>query len=293
MRPSSGGLASLTGLRSGARRGRRYHNTRLDHAIDLLVVDRTIGGLLGAWLALVVGFGVIYWLASVFGAVWLDGTRSPMDGGFEDLLAAVYFSFVTALSIGYGDISPLGPARVLAIMEGAGALFMFGLIVSKLVSRRQEELIEETHRIAFEQRLGRVRTSLHLVLSELETIAAACADDSVPPGRIRIRAESTVAVLEGELQTVHDLLYRPEQMPDEQARELILASLASALEVLQELLTCMPEESRTSNVLAISLAKIKSRALEICADCVPREYAAHLASWMDRVQALAELLAAD
>ncbi len=293
MRKSSDGLASRAGLHLGGRRGRRYRNARLDRAIDLLVVDRTIGGLLGAWLALVVGFGIIYWLASVFGAVWLDGTRSPMDGGFDDLLAAVYFSFVTALSIGYGDISPLGPARVLAIMEGAGALLMFGLIVSKLVSRRQEELIEETHRIAFEQRLGRVRTSLHLVLSELETIAAACTDDSLPRGRIRIRTESTVAVLEGELQTVHDLLYRPEQMPDEHALESILASLASALEVLQELLTCMPKESRASNVLDNSVATIKSRALEICADCVPREYAKHLAEWMDRVQALAELLAAD
>ena len=289
----SGGLSSLTGFRSGARRGRRYRNARLDRAIDLLVVDRTIGGLLGAWLALVVGFGVIYWLASVFGAVWLDGTRSPMDGGLEDLLAAVYFSFVTALSIGYGDISPLGPARALAVMEGAGALFMFGLIVSKLVSRRQEELLEETHRIAFEQRLGRVRTSLHLVLSELSTIAAACAVDDLPPGRIRIRAESTVAVLEGEMQTVHDLLYRPEQMPDEQVLESILAGLASVLEVLQELLTCMPEESRASDVLDNSVAKIKSRALEICGDCVPREYAAHLAKWMDRVQHLAARLAPD
>lgn len=58
---------------------------------------------------------------------------------------------------------------------------LFGSVISKLVSRRQEELTEETHRIAFEQRLGRVRTSLHLVLSEFQTLATMCGDQGIPP----------------------------------------------------------------------------------------------------------------
>jgi hypothetical protein len=60
--------------------------------------------------------------------------------------------------------------RILAVTEGAIGLLIFGCLISKLVSRRQEALVEETHRIAFEDRLDRVRTNLHLVLNDLDTI---------------------------------------------------------------------------------------------------------------------------
>ena len=283
-------LPSPARKKNGTGPGRTESNWT-DRVVDALVLDRTIGGLLGIWLAVVVGFGLIYWIQDMAGEGWLRGNSGPLGGSLADLATAVYFSFVTALTIGYGDIVPVGPARVLAIIEGAAGLLVFGFVISKLVSRRQEELTEDTHRIAFEQRLGRVRTSLHLVLSELQTIATMCGDDSVSAERVRIRAESTIAIFEGELRTVHDLLYRPEQMPDEQVLESILASLAASLEVLGELLGCMPAESRGSPVFHNSLGQVRLRAIEICADCVPREYAPHLAAWMNRVQQLASPLA--
>ena len=260
-----------------------------DRLIDALVLHRSVGGLLGIWVAMVVAFGVVYWIAELAGTPWLDSDLGG-SGSLADLANAIYFSFVTALTIGYGDIRPIGPARVLAIIEGATGLLIFGLVISKLVSRRQEELLEDTHRIAFEQRLGRVRTSLHLVLSELQTIVKMCGDESVPAHRLRTRAESTVAIFEGELRTVHDLLYRPDQMADEQSLESILAGLAASLEVLHELMGCLPREGRESSVFVNSLRHIHLHAVGICSDCVPHEYAPDLADWMDRVRALAEKL---
>ncbi len=260
-----------------------------DRLIDAAVLDRSLGELLGIWLAIVVGFGLVFWIADLAGTPWISRDVGG-PGSLADLGNAVYFSFVTALTIGYGDISPLGPARVLAIIEGAAGLLIFGFVISKLVSRRQEELVEDTHRIAFEQRLGRVRTSLHLVLSELQVIAKMCTEHTVAVDRVRVRAESTLAIFEGELRTVHDLLYNPEQMPEEQALESILASIAASLEVLNELLGCMPTESRKSRLLRTEVRNIHLGAVEICADCVPREYAEDLTAWMDRVQQQAEKL---
>lgn len=260
-----------------------------DRFVDAAVLNRSIGGLLGIWLAIVIGFGLVFWSADLAGAPWISRDVGG-PGSLADLGNAIYFSFVTALTIGYGDISPLGPARVLAIIEGAAGLLIFGFVISKLVSRRQEELVEDTHRIAFEQRLGRVRTSLHLVLSELQVIGKMCTEHAVAVDRVRIRAESTLAIFEGELRTVHDLLYSPEQMPAEQALESILASIAASLEVLNELLGCMPAESRKSRLLSTQVRNIHLGAVEICADCVPREYAEDLTAWMDRVQRQAEKL---
>ena len=52
----------------------------------------------------------------------------------------VYFSFVTLLTIGYGDITPApGLARSLAILEGITGLFYVAILVSRLVSLMQSE----------------------------------------------------------------------------------------------------------------------------------------------------------
>jgi len=286
---AKGGSADTSGAGARARAAVSRSASLGDRLVDTLVLDRSIGGLLGIWLAIVIGFGLVYWMADLAGAPWIDSNVGGR-GSLADLANAIYFSFVTALTIGYGDISPLGPARILAVIEGAAGLLIFGFVISKLVSRRQEELVEDTHRIAFEQRLGRIRTSLHLVLSELQDIAKMCSEHTVAAARVRVRAESTLAIFEGELRTVHDLLYNPDQMPEEQVLESILASMAASLEVLNELLGCMPEESRGSQLLRTQLRHIHLRAIEICADCVPQDYAQDLADWMNRVKEQAEKL---
>ena len=105
--------------------------------------------------------------------------------------SAVYFSFVTATSIGYGDIVPLGGARVIAVAEAIIALLIFGAVVAKFVSHRQEELVSEIHRVTFEERLDRVETNLHTVISEILAITAMC-EAKAPLNRVSIRLESAV-----------------------------------------------------------------------------------------------------
>lgn len=269
--------------RPGAARGRRRWS---DLVIDTLG-DRPIGWLLGLWIWMIVIFGFIYWGAAFTIGHGLRAGDGMVEGDLPGFLTAVYFSFVTALSIGYGDVVPEGIFRLLAIVEGAAGLILFGSVISKLVSRRQEELTGEIHRITNEDRLDRVRTNLHLVLSDLQAIVTKCADPDTPPERIHTRLESTTAVFAGELQTVHDLLYRPQQAPAEEELEVILASLAANLRELTDCLACLDPAHPRSAMLTSSLRQVATRAAEICGECVPREYAPHLRAWMDRIQALA------
>jgi hypothetical protein len=185
----------------------------------------------------------------------------------------------------------VGPVRVLAIVEGAAALLIFGIVISKLVSRHQEELTEEIHRITFEDRLGRIRMNLHLVLSELQGIAGMSAEAGARRERILSRVESATAVFAGELQTIHDLLYRPQQTPDEQVLESILASLCAALRELSDLLAFLADAPKGSPRLEGTLRSMAALANEICGECVPRSYAPALKAWMDRIQALARQIA--
>jgi rhodanese-related sulfurtransferase len=255
--------------------------------VDALA-DRSISQLFVLWVEIVLGGGVVYWLLGwlTHGALMTNG--AAVDPGPHGLLTAIYFSAVTATSVGYGDIVPTGVARALAILEAIGGLILFGCVVSKFVSRRQEQLIGEIHHIAFEDRLGRVRTNLLLVRTELQATARLCAGQDIAPPEAVGRVESAAMVLVGELRAVHDLLYRPQETPEEPVLEAILAGLASVFREFNELLLCVASRSAPRPpALATSVMAMSRLAREICGDCVPRQFAPALRSWMDQIQRLA------
>ena len=256
--------------------------------IDALA-DRSVGALFALWLEIVLGCGVAYWLmASASPRLALISNGGPVAGGVRGLLPALYFSAVTATSVGYGDIVPAGAARVLAVCEGIAGLILFGCVVSKFVSRRQEELIGQIHRIAFEDRLGRVRTNLLLVRTELQATARLCEGREIPPPEAVARVESAAMVFVGELHAVHDLLYRPQETPEEAVLEAILAGLASVFREFNELLSCVQaQRAQRPPALAASVRTMSRLAREICGDCVPREFAPALRTWMDQIQRMA------
>lgn len=249
--------------------------------------------LLGVWLAIVVGCGFLYWLIDLLAGNDLREAGVGVPATFDGLLTAMYFSFVTATSIGFGDVVPLGVARIIAVFEGACGLLIFGAIISKLVSKRQEELIEETHRIAYEARLGRIRTNLHLVLSELQTMSVDCGTGGLTPEKMLPRLESASMVFNGELQSIHDLLYRPQLVPEESILEALLANLTAGMRALDEILREFPQLRDRSTMLTSGVASISGLANEICGECVPRDYAPELKGWMDQVQDLAGRLLID
>src|SRR5206468_2156978 len=72
--------------------------------------------------------------------------------------------------------------------------------------------------------------------------AASCEGHDIPPPAATARLESIAMIFVGELHAVHDLLYRPQQTPDEAVLEAILASLASVFREFNELLRCVHAE---------------------------------------------------
>jgi ion channel len=285
----SGSRNSESGIRPRIPNSRfSIPNSASARFIDALA-DRSVGALFLLWLEIVVGCGAVYWLmAWVSPHLALMSNGGPVAGGVRGLLPALYFSAVTATSVGYGDIVPVAAARFVAICEGIAGLILFGCVVSKFVSRRQEDLIGQIHRIAFEDRLGRVRTNLLLVRTELQATARLCEGRDIPPPEALARVESAAMVFVGELHAVHDLLYRPQDTPEEAVLEAILAGLASVFREFNELLTCVQaQRAERPPALAASMRTMSRLAREICGDCVPREFAPVLRTWMDQIQRMA------
>ena len=84
---------------------------------------------LSAYLLAGIFFGLFYWVLEQFG----PGTFA-VAGDFSRM-SAIYFSFVTLATLGYGDIVPRTDiARGLAIVEGVGGQLFLAVMVARLVS---------------------------------------------------------------------------------------------------------------------------------------------------------------
>jgi hypothetical protein len=239
------------------------------------------------WIAMTLFFGLIYWTAGLMHHSGLFENGKRLDGSLRGLADCIYFSFITVTSVGYGDILPHGIARVMAIAEAIAGLLLFGAVISKFVSRRQEQVVQEIHRVTFDERLDRIQTNLHMVLSELQWVSMMFAEKRAPVERINARLESTTLVFAAELRTVHYLLFRPQQAPDEPILAGILAGLSSALNTLEECLHAAPNGPPRSPVLDHAVKNLSRLAGDICATCVPDVYAPALTVWMDEIHATA------
>ena len=268
------------------RRPVRIRRDRWVAFVDLFE-RRTTADLVWLWLGTIGACALLYWLLARAGIGALLEGGAPLATGIRGFASALYFSFGIATSAALGDIVPTGALRTLASIEAVAGVVLFGALVSKILSRRQEEVLNEIHLIAFEDRLERVQSDLHLALIELQNITQLCRTPGVPEEQIRARVDSASGICLAELRTIHALLYRPQDAPGEAMLEGILASLAGVMQELRDLVACL---SARSPYLTRNIDSLTRLAEEICADCVPRRYASNLGEWMNRIQSVAREL---
>jgi len=83
---------------------------------------------LSAYLLAGVYFGLLYWAIEQIHPGTVTATNFSRTG-------AIYYSFVTLATIGYGDIVPrTDVARGLAILEGVGGQLFLAVLVARLMS---------------------------------------------------------------------------------------------------------------------------------------------------------------
>jgi len=84
---------------------------------------------LGAYLLAGILLGLVYWAMQQ-----LCPSSFALSGAFSRT-GAIYFSFVTLATLGYGDIAPRSEiARGLAIVEGIGGQLFLAVLIARLVS---------------------------------------------------------------------------------------------------------------------------------------------------------------
>ena len=102
-----------------------FHQLLKTRAADF---DSILAAVYG-YLLIAVGFGLTYAAIDAY----VPGALSVGDGG-ETLSTYIYFSLVTMTTLGYGDLQPLGWARVFAALEALLGYLHLGIIVGLTVA---------------------------------------------------------------------------------------------------------------------------------------------------------------
>ncbi len=91
-------------------------------------------------VGMIVGFAILFWILGLLETDSLNGIY--LDDKPAKFQEALYFSVVTITTLGYGDFTPSGLSRLLAVVEAVAGLFFAGYSISQVLSVKQDASIE-------------------------------------------------------------------------------------------------------------------------------------------------------
>ncbi|MFD2639264.1 ion channel [Piscibacillus salipiscarius] len=85
------------------------------------------------YFILMIGFALIYFLMSQIGFTVLSDISLQAGSTLDRFLRSLYFSGVTLMTVGYGDIYPIGVARFVSLIEAAVGYLLPAAFLYKLI----------------------------------------------------------------------------------------------------------------------------------------------------------------
>ena len=220
------------------------------------------------WSLVVVMFGFAYYfLPTNIGYLF-----QPLENKTQlNIYDNIYFSFITATTTGFGDIIPFKGFRILALIEVTCGLLLLAFVTSKLVSIKQNMILNEIYEISLGERINRIRSSLLLFRQNIARIM-----QNVEEGTIRKREINDIYVhissFEDSLHQISTLFVRNKknnftQGVDPIHTELLLISVAQSLDRLLELLdTLESHKIEWRREITIKLIKDSIKRYQVIAE---------------------------
>lgn len=94
--------------------------------------------LLVVYSIVIVGFALIYFILSFQRILLVEGGELRQVSVIGTLIHSTYFSGVTMLTIGYGDITPIGYGRLIALIQALIGYILPTAFVLRLVQHKQD-----------------------------------------------------------------------------------------------------------------------------------------------------------
>ncbi len=131
--------------------------------------------MIALWVFMVLGFGIIYYALSLaVPTAPLSIQGQPLSADLMGFGNAIYFSIITATTVGYSNLAPQGFAKVLVVIEILASIALFGLIISKIVAKKQEHATQELSAglatLNFEENANTAVAELYVFRSEIKEL---------------------------------------------------------------------------------------------------------------------------
>jgi potassium channel LctB len=110
----------------------QYYMRRRGFSLELFYVLITI------YCIVIIGFGLIYFVLSMQAPILVEHGELKQVSVFGSFMHSLYFSGVTILTIGYGDITPIGVGRLIAIVQALIGYILPTAFVLRLVQRHDQ-----------------------------------------------------------------------------------------------------------------------------------------------------------
>jgi hypothetical protein len=124
----------------------------------------------GVWFVGIILFGAVYF-AFTFTNHPLTYQSEPLTHDVNGFGNSMYFSFVTAMTIGYSDMIPTGYSRLAVILEAIFSVAALGVFIAKIVAVKQEELEKEVEELSFEESTNSAISELYIFRSDIKNIS--------------------------------------------------------------------------------------------------------------------------
>ncbi|WP_010651438.1 potassium channel family protein [Oceanobacillus massiliensis] len=89
--------------------------------------------LLLIYVIVMIGYGLVYFILSFQGIILVENGELRQVSIIGSIIHSIYFSGVTLLTIGYGDITPIGLGRFIALSEALIGYILPAAFVLKIV----------------------------------------------------------------------------------------------------------------------------------------------------------------
>jgi len=124
---------------------------------------------IGVWLLGIVLFSAVYF-AFTFTNHPLIYQSEPLTKDVNGFGNSLYFSFITAMTIGYNDITPTGYSKLAVILEAIFSVAALGVFIAKIVAVKQEELEKEVEELSFEESTNSAISELYIFRNDIKNI---------------------------------------------------------------------------------------------------------------------------
>jgi len=165
----------------GEKKRGRARGNRFERLID----QTTFVRIFIFWAIMTLNFSAGYFILSTLPGQTVSYQGVTIQPTIQGIENSMYLSLETILQIGYETSASRGWTKLLALLEIVTGLLVYALIIVKLVSFKQDTILEEMRNINFEEAFTNLRRGLSLVRTDLVLTIERIESGTIKPKEIK------------------------------------------------------------------------------------------------------------